>query len=645
MERGQQYRVRPTLVEGESFVGFILRVAEVNSYTSAARVLSKSGLGHVARRRKVTAQEGETFDLSLLSKLTGVGTDRLDSIIFKAFEPAAGKRPVIRIFDSVVPEYLVRTDRQKVCVRCLAQVKYVRRVWEYALVTACPIHKVMLIDECPNCKRRLSWNRNKLYVCRCEYDWRKFEQAELGQVDLEVSRMIYERFEIPIPGMECVGPALPNPLKEQSLGMLGSALLLIGPAIQGISDAKGKLLLPSIRNQKLHDITKSAFFVFEDWPNRFYKYLDDLIESNQHGEEAVSQQKAFGNHLYRKLSSGDIPFMTEAYKTYLNERWNRSYVRQCVDFDVAKYLSKKECALILVTRTQTVDKLVDKGILNSIKYTNLQRKVLLIEADSVNSLKREIDLSVDTREACSCLNCTRDQLRLLTKEGLIKPLRGPDVDGYGSLRFRRRDVDGLIDDMRKMIRPPAGKRDDCAIDFLRAVRTLMRSKYNAASFVRAVLDGRIRPCGHEEQRGLQGFLFVPQDVKNLSNGYHRDYRNGMLSAYGAARLIGVSTSTVYRLIEHGHLFAQRRAGRGEGEIVVSKEEVTRFNNAYAKIPMTLSRQLRTSPASIVKAVREIGIIPVISPNDGKQYFFRRADLAAVDIPSLISGRNNKVGKG
>src|SRR6266513_1034776 len=61
----------------------------------------------------------------------------------------------------------------KVCPKCLAESGYSLRTWDCSLVTACPIHECVLLDTCPDCKRRIKCVRNKLCVCSCGCDWRE----------------------------------------------------------------------------------------------------------------------------------------------------------------------------------------------------------------------------------------------------------------------------------------------------------------------------------------------------------------------------------------------------------------------------------------------------------------------------------------
>jgi len=73
---------------------------------------------------------------------------------------------------SVIPTYLQRTFRPQVCPLCLAEATYLRRAWDYALVTCCQKHLILLIDRCTRCCAPLSWDRRIVTRCRCGFDLR-----------------------------------------------------------------------------------------------------------------------------------------------------------------------------------------------------------------------------------------------------------------------------------------------------------------------------------------------------------------------------------------------------------------------------------------------------------------------------------------
>ena len=57
---------------------------------------------------------------------------------------------------------LHRAQSDAVCPGCLAESPYLRHHWEHAYVTACPHHRILLVDQCNACGKHLSPER--LYI-------------------------------------------------------------------------------------------------------------------------------------------------------------------------------------------------------------------------------------------------------------------------------------------------------------------------------------------------------------------------------------------------------------------------------------------------------------------------------------------------
>lgn len=63
--------------------------------------------------------------------------------------------------------YHIRFTRPQVCVRCLEELGFASAAWELSLVTACPRHHLVLVDQCAQCHRIISWRRPDLWTCHC----------------------------------------------------------------------------------------------------------------------------------------------------------------------------------------------------------------------------------------------------------------------------------------------------------------------------------------------------------------------------------------------------------------------------------------------------------------------------------------------
>lgn len=76
--------------------------------------------------------------------------------------------------------YLLRHLRPQLCPACIFEFGYARSLWDFSLVAACHYLQCMLIDQCPDCARRIQWTRPSLQCCTCGFVWRRMELQRLN---------------------------------------------------------------------------------------------------------------------------------------------------------------------------------------------------------------------------------------------------------------------------------------------------------------------------------------------------------------------------------------------------------------------------------------------------------------------------------
>lgn len=65
---------------------------------------------------------------------------------------------------------LHRAQADAVCPACLSEDRYLRHYWEHTYVTACPKHRIRLVDQCHECGEYLSPHRYHIDQCDCGAD-------------------------------------------------------------------------------------------------------------------------------------------------------------------------------------------------------------------------------------------------------------------------------------------------------------------------------------------------------------------------------------------------------------------------------------------------------------------------------------------
>src|SRR5438067_12671300 len=142
----------------ESFLGYLLRLTELNCLSTLSWLLQIAKIKKYLQS-KLSFAFNPTLDLLPLAQVTGVGEVELAALQYR---PVSLSQQFVKnylVFGLPVQQYMIRLRHPKICTACLREKSYTRRIWDLAPITTCVIHKCLLLDECPNCGKRISWAR------------------------------------------------------------------------------------------------------------------------------------------------------------------------------------------------------------------------------------------------------------------------------------------------------------------------------------------------------------------------------------------------------------------------------------------------------------------------------------------------------
>lgn len=256
----------------ESFVGYLLRLTEMNGYQTLSWILQITGIRSYLQS-KLSFAFDDSLDLTPLAHLSGIDKTSLASLLYHSVNDPRRKMGEYSVFGSAVAQYMIRLQYPKVCPTCLSEAGYARKIWELAPVTACPTHNCLLIDECPNCTKRISWARRSVSKCQCGFDWREYQTSAVKAAELEVVRRIYLLCNLSVSAAQTSCNVNTNPLDTLNLRHFLSVLFFVASQYAGLIDTKGKHLAPSMRNAELHVLLRKAWPVFGHWPTSYFNFL------------------------------------------------------------------------------------------------------------------------------------------------------------------------------------------------------------------------------------------------------------------------------------------------------------------------------------------------------------------------------------
>ena len=445
----------------ESFVGYIVRLTESNEYETPSWIFSLSGIDYMELQWKFTFVFSRSEKLKNLATLTGRSLDDLLPLLYLPVIPQSDPAGNYEydFYGALLNRSVIRPHCPKVCPKCLAELGYTLRTWDCSVVTVCPIHECVLLDTCPDCKRRIKCVRDKLGVCSCGCDWREINSTVLPEEQLTVSRRIYQLCGV-VPGEQSLTET-DSPLQNLGLRDFIRLIVFMAGLFGKLAWATGR---PSrsikLRNSELHALFTKAHKVFENWPHNFHQFLRVQSKGkkrlNPHGGEFDTALKrefgAFYERLYEDLREPQFDFMREAFAEFLTNRLKSQSeprtVRSVNSHGSDSYFSVAQARRLLGITHNAIFALIKAGEIDFvIRNEGLVLRYLVRRSD-VEYVKDRFDQAISSRTLARQLGVGCEAIRRLTKAGHLQAKSRRAVDGYHTIKFEADAAEKLLKSVR-----------------------------------------------------------------------------------------------------------------------------------------------------------------------------------------------------
>lgn len=523
--------VRSAPAGEESFMGYVVRLTEENYYDTSSWILRLAGIEYKQNNTCPVLYKPAAAQLIKLASLTG---NSLSDLAALTYPPAGvvGREDVVLFNNSPVYKYLLSPERPRVCPGCLRESGYCRRIWDLNLVTACPLHRRLLLDVCPRCESHISNKRKRVSFCACGYDYRLARTRPAEDHELALTRQIHL-----LCGLETgedAGRQGNSPVHKLNLSDLATLMVFIAGQYTGVFSITGRKNIKFGGQIELHHAFTKAYNNFGDWPHRFYQFLDwrqlqDEQGKGNNGRHHSGLGNCFGSFyegLYSRLSSPSFGFMRDAFRDYVAAFWQGGYVTKARWHEPppgksgTSYLTRTETRRQLGVDAGYVDYLVESGVLKAVVRQTGKKRMFLVDAESLAEVQRVHESSIGINEAAERLDVGVLIARGLVSNGCLKALCAPAASGFKKWRFTEGNVDELLAAVRSKIIPYVRKSNRDRINFRSACRHLSLVRVKVVTFVQIILDGKIYPCGEVKSGvGLSRFEFPVSTFRELLESY------------------------------------------------------------------------------------------------------------------------------
>ena len=613
---------------GESWAGFLLRLSDANGFPSLhwlvgyaeGGALQSTDASIAAMFRPPTQQrltelfDSATISLGSLRRPNSRVVGRLVNIVWRDVE---------------IPSTQFRLGGAQICPHCVAESGFLREEWDFASFTACPTHRVRLIDTCPACEAPLSWRRSRLAYCNCGHDLQLAKTTQASECSLKRS--------------EHLARALAEETKSNDLTTITERIevqrRMLGVFLGRAGSQLDSMQLDAIGNKKLHDLLDFTEGCFERWPLVLYQTLDSLIAAR-----TLKHSQASGDAFLKSLIS-EFPAASST-NTPTAELWSNalaayrpaavsdelpSAILEAIDFG-RQEVTMAETAQILNVSSGGLARLVKYGKLKPTAETEASRRKKFRRDD----VARLADLSVhlvDGIAAARLLGVKAPSLRRLVIAGHVPAWQGPTVDGYSRYIFDARVIAQFIDKFDAL--PITTSTDVAMPDYTRCM--LSRVNVGVVGLVDAVLSGRLPIARFERRIGIAGLQFSKLELDRFIEAQSLQVESH-IELTRLAKDMGLYYEALLRLARAGHFVANKiRLPSGATALAVAAAEAERIKGEFI-FPRELGLRLGKFPSWAARCLVASGVNPMSGPRiDGGQiYVFRRSEVEALDLEMVMS---------
>lgn len=589
--------LHPLLREGEGPRGYLLRLAEANGLS--IRSLSELGISFNVQ---CLGFQLTAFDQTSLIEYAG----RIEWI--RESHPA--------IWNGLTPRY---------CPECLANGAYWQVGWELYWCDACPEHRTWLIDRCPDCQGRLSWDRPSLLQCQCGAFLSNARPASCPDSIAALSELLVSKTL----GEEGAHPyAAINALEIHHLNRL---IRLIG----AYGDGGWQLKPQKITNHDWMDVswsvTSLAAEILFNRTSGVQQFLQNIYRRHRVPEDSKGRLPSRFGHfyrlLYRAFSEPSFEFLRREFENFLAAHWQGPMGRRNRNLPVSllaslSWIPAKHACRQLGLSLRRLRTLIDQGkIVGERIATPKGRHFLVVRRADVEAMISVREDEIDLKTAMTLLGLKKKRM-----SGIIQWLL-PNAHKTGP--------DGCpwaiplepLDKLSKLIArlPPREQDLEGEVSLSYVLRFWSWGDMEIGKLLRSLLEGVLIASARQE--GTSGVSALIFEEAHLRDWHYKQFTcSSSMSIPEVAEALKIKQEVAYALVRQGLIPTVKERVGARSLTRVWPKTIDAFKQEYV-FGRDLAYEVGTSPKALADHLQRLDIRPVLGPSvDGsRQYLYSTGD--------------------
>ncbi len=608
-----KFLVHPKPFKDESLKGYIARIATLNGCESPSWVYQEAGLtgkkNKIINANKISPSK---VSLKMLAELTDTQESELWNLTFYNefgdFEETS--------FNNTIINYLKMSSlnnlNTKICPLCLKENLYFRKLWELTIYNVCHKHNCLMVCKCPKCNSNVNLRISPIGQCECGFEYKAIKPIYVSDDYSELEKAINEKITI-----NSFHKEFDNKLTNLDFRLFVYLVVDLSKLLKRQNNSSG------VNLELTFDYNESslAYKAFSNWPQEFYNFIEfyNGIHKEKNNIESFGL-KEFGSLIsiinrYKKLDS-NFHFIVDEFETYVLQEWEGVLrVGGIAVNPIAqkrKWTFSEEAAKQLNIGRNSLQYLLEKGILKARIFDKGTRKYVAISNESIDEYKTKLKEEISFKEASEILNIHTSKLNEIVEAGIVKK---------GNLSFKgkkvyKSSVYSLLSDINSKEKSYKGVKGNL-LDFQTTLKMFNSSGKSIVELINSIMEVEITPIKNDKsQIGLQGLIFLDAEIKKylkIEKLYNIKQINKQLK---------VGEEVVVNWINKGILIGKY----SKDQLLVNEKDLSDFLEKY--ILLSEVSNLIGSSKNTKRLLSKYNILPVSGRvvDGSSRYLFQREEV-------------------
>ncbi|MGF6902585.1 TniQ family protein [Paraburkholderia sp. GAS348] len=526
---------------------------------------------------------------------------------------------------------LHRAQSDAVCPECLAESPYLRHQWEHTYVTACPKHRILLVDQCDACGKHLSPERLYIGLCSCGHDLRSLPRVPATRAQQWLSTLIGSNGQQP----GSVKPLLHGVDINVLVKVIRTLCQYAQPARPGLPRGAA---LPKFVTEAVEFLSPLEGLL-ADWPTGFRNHVEQRIAAGRKDARTLNTLLGDWYISLRKLCQGTT--LEPLLHIIIDVAARKS---DCVlGLDSAKemaedatgYMRAPDAAKAIgVSVSRLHDSIVAGECEHRARRTGTRGQLFEIPCAEVERVQRQRAGWIADINACELLGVPPVVLERMKAAGVIRSDVRWREDLMKGGPVERQSITDLYERVESWAQP-ATVADDSTLTWAELTSRRMGDRRAIEQLMQAIAGGKVKAV--VRGRTLGEMFFLRSDV---SQYFGTPLLEAGMSIQQLAKATGWKWESIQHWADEGLLASERIQRRGQPCRVVLPHQLLEFRQAY--VPLAdLARAMDTRSSALSRLLPGVELVGAKQLPDGamRGALIRIADLGRLAIIGARAGHD------